>query len=180
MKLLLFTLSLFLIPSYAQASEGGFFTWNLVWSAANVIVLIAGIVYLYKRFHGERFFKMRKDKIEKLIDEAMDVKQKAAARHEEITEQLTQFDKTNREIMDSITARAEKEKQAVFDEGQVMIDRMKRESRSIMDAEVQKAKQMINDHLKDQLYGLSKDYIKKNINEDTQHNVTNNFIKRIK
>jgi F0F1-type ATP synthase membrane subunit b/b' len=168
------------MPSLAQADEGSFFTMNLVWSIVNFIILVAGFVYLYKKFHGEKFFKTRKDTIEKLIDEAMDLKEKATTRHDEAAKQLTEFDTTRKEIMDDMNARAEKEKQEIAEEGNEMVQRIKKEGERIADAEVQKAKELISEHLQTQLYELSKEYIEKSMDVDSQKHVTDNFIRKIK
>ncbi len=173
-------LYLFLIPSVAQADEGSFFTMNLVWSIINFIILVAGFVYLYKRFHGEKFFKMRKDTIEKLINEAMDVKQKAVNRHDAAVKQIDEFEKIRKEIMDDVNARAEKEKQEIIEEGDEMVRRIKKDGERIADAEVQKAKELISEHLQTQLYALSKEYIEKSMDIDSQKHVTDNFIRKIK
>ncbi len=168
------------MPSLAQAEEGSFFTMNLVWSIVNFVILVAGFVYLYKKFHGEKFFKTRKDNIEKLIREAMDVKEKATTRHDEAAKQLKEFDITRKEIMDDMNARAEKEKQEIAGEGTEMLARIKKEGERIADAEVQKAKELISEHLQTQLYELSKEYIEKSMDVGSQKNVTDNFIRKIK
>ncbi len=173
-------LYLFFIPSIAQADEGSFFTMNLVWSIVNFLILIAGFVYLYKKFHGEKLFKTRKDNIEKLIGEAMEVKNRAMTRHYEAEQQLREFDKTKKEIMDDMNARAEREKQEISDEGKEMLARIKKEGERIADAEVQKAKELLSEHLQTQLYDLSKEYIEKSMDADSQKNVTDNFIRKIK
>lgn len=172
-------LSIFLLPSFAHAGEEGFFTLNLLWSIINFVILVAGFVYLYKKFHGEKFFKTRKENIEKLISEAMDLKQKAMDRHGDAEKQLSQFDKINKEITDDMNARAEKEKQAIVDEGGLMIKRLKQEGERISDTEIQKAKEMITDHIKSQLYELSKQYIEGSIDDNAQHNVTDKFIGKV-
>ena len=172
--------SLFFIPSVAQANEGNFFTMNLVWSIVNFIILIAGFVYLYKKFHGEKLFKTRKETIEKLIAEAMDVKQRAMARHNEAEQQLREFDKTKQEIMDDMNARAEQEKREILEEGKEMLARIKKEGERIADAEVQKAKELLSEHLQTQIYDLSKEFIEKSMDADSQKNVTETFIRKIK
>lgn len=168
------------MPSIARAGEGGFFTMNLAWSFINFIILVAGFVYLYRRFHGEKFFKTRKDNIEKLISEAMDVKQKAVQRHDEIVKQLNAFGSTRKQIIDDMNSRAEKEKRAVLDEGQEMIERIKREGQRIVDAEVQKAKGLISGYLQARLYELSKEHIEKSMDRDSQKHVADSFIRKIK
>ena len=173
-------LYLLIIPSIAQADEGSFFTMNLVWSIVNFLILIAGFVYLYKKFHGEKLFKTRKDGIEKLIGEAMEVKNRAMTRHNDAEQQLREFDKTKKEIMDDMNARAEREKQEIMDEGKEMLARIKKEGERIADAEVQKAKELLSEHLQTQLYDLSKEYIEKSMDADSQKNVTDNFIRKIK
>ncbi|MGB9735418.1 MAG: hypothetical protein ACP5JP_04165 [bacterium] len=183
MKKILFIVICLLLPSIAwadQESFSDFFTMNLIWSIINFIILVAGFVYLYKRFHGEKIFKTRKDNIEKLIAEAMDVKQKAITRHNEITKQLNEFDKTRQAIIDDINTRAEKEKQQILQEGEEMVARVKKEGDRIVEAEVQKAKEMINDHLQMQLYELTKEYIEKSMDIESQKNVTDNFIRKLK
>ena len=181
MKNFLFILLyLFFVPSIAQADEGSFFTMNLVWSIVNFVILIAGFVYLYKKFHGEKLFKTRKENIEKLIDEAMDVKKRAMTRHSDAEQQLRAFDKTKKEIMDDMNARAEQEKQEIVDEGKEMLARIKKEGERIADAEVQKAKALLSEHLQTQLYDLSKEFIEKSMDADSQKNVTDTFIRKIK
>jgi len=183
MKKFIFIVMYLLLPSIAQAGEESFkdfFTMNLIWSIINFIILVAGLVYLYKKFHGEKFFETRKDNIEKLINEAMDVKQKAINRHNEVTKHLSEFDKTRQAIVDDMTARAEKEKQQIMQDGEEMIARIKKEGERIVEAEVQKAKEMVNAHLQTQLYELSKEYIEKSMDVDAQKNVTDNFVRKIK
>ena len=172
--------SLLFMPSLAQASEGSFFTMNLVWSIVNFIILIAGFVYLYKKFHGEKLFKTRKETIEKLIGEAMDIKQRAMTRHHDAEQQLREFDKTKKEIMDDMNARAEQEKREILEEGKEMLARIKKEGERIADAEVQKAKELLSEHLQTQMYDLSKEFIEKSMDTDSQKNVTETFIRKIK
>ncbi len=57
---------------------------------------------------------------------------------------------------------------------------MKKEGDRIVEAEVQKAKEMINDHLQMQLYELTKEYIEKSMDIESQKNVTDNFIRKLK
>lgn len=183
MKKILFIIVYLLLPITAWANEESFkdfFTMNLVWSIINFIILVAGFVYLYKRFHGEKIFKTRKENIEKLITDAMEVKQKAINRHNEVKQQLSEFDKTSQAIIHDMDLRAEKEKQQIIAEGEEMIARVKKEGDRIVEAEVQKAKEMINEHLQTQLYELSKEYIEKTIDEKSQKNVTENFVRKLK
>ncbi len=178
-NLIVVILSVVLIPAVAQADEGQFFTMNLVWSIVNFIILIGGFVYLYKKFHGENLFKTRKKNIEKLIDEAMDVQQKASKRNNEARQQLDQFEKIRHEIMDDMNARAEREKQEIIDEGNEIIGRIKKEGGRIADAEIQKAKESISGHIQTQLYALSKDYIETSIDAESQKHVTDSFIRKL-
>ncbi|MCL5878252.1 MAG: hypothetical protein M1428_00430, partial [Deltaproteobacteria bacterium] len=95
-------------------------------------------------------------------------------------QQLREFDKTKKEIMDDMNARAEREKQEISDEGKEMLARIKKEGGRIADAEVQKAKELLSEHLQTKLYDLSKEYIEKSMDADSQKNVTDNFIRKIK
>ncbi len=178
-NLIVVIFSILAMPGLAQADEGHFFTMNLVWSIVNFIILVGGFVYLYKKFHGENLFKTRKQNIEKLIDEAMDVQQKASKRHDEASRQLDQFEKIRHEIVDDMNARAEQEKREIMNEGNEMIGRIKKEGERIADAEIQKAKEMISEHIQTQLYDLSKEYIEKSIDADSQKNITDNVIRKI-
>ncbi len=168
------------IPAVAQASEQGFFTMNLVWSIVNFVILVVGFVYLYRRFHGEKFFQTRKANIEKLIGEAMDVKHKALQRHDDIVGQMDAFDRSRQQIIDDMNARTEQEKRAILDEGQEMIERIKKEGQRIVDAEVQKAKDLIGEHVQGTLYELSKAQIERAMDSDAQKSVSDNFIRKLK
>ncbi len=49
----------------------------------------------------------------------------------------------------------------------------------MMNEKIQKAKEMISEHIQTQLYDLSKEYIEKSIDADSQKNITDNVIRKI-
>ncbi len=172
--------SVLLIPSIAYGAEGNFFTMNLLWSAINFIIMVAGFVYLYKRFHGTEMFKKRKNGIEKLINEAEDLKQRATKRYNDAAEQLNSFEQTRKEIMDDMRKNTEKEKQTISAEGNAMIERLKKESGQLVEGEVEKAKEMITEEVRKQIYLLTKEHIERSIDKDSQEKITDTFIRNLK
>nr|QCI08372.1 ATP synthase CF0 subunit I [Ptilothamnion sphaericum] len=133
----------FISQSSLEFSQGISFNSNfLEANVINIVLLLAGLVYVLTKFLGSILIE-RQDKVILAINESEERLQQANIRLNEANKQLEQTKLIIKQIMQEAEITAERVRQSILDQGELDIEKLKSSSKSsIFSAESQVKRQI--------------------------------------
>jgi F-type H+-transporting ATPase subunit b len=159
------TFHLFLFNAVAFAAEGGEAPESLfkeyLWPVINFLVLLALLVYGFKKADIKGYFKKRTELIEQTLNEARQAKELAQKALAEVEERLKVKDKEIQEIIASAKYSGEREKVRLAEEGEKMKEKILEQAKTNIDFELKRAKESI----KEEAVGIAMELAEKKLKE---------------
>lgn len=133
----------FICQSYLSVHDSISFNSNfLEANVINILLLLAGLIYILKNFLGSILVE-RQDKVILAINESEERLQQANIRLDEANKQLVQTQLVIRQIIQEAEITAERVRQSILDQGKIDVDKLKSSSKtSIISAESQVKRQI--------------------------------------
>jgi F-type H+-transporting ATPase subunit b len=156
---------LFLFSTAAFAAEGGEAPESLfkeyLWPVINFLVLLAILIYAFKKADVKGYFKKRTELIEQSLNEARQAKELAQKALAEVEERLKVKDKEIEEIVASAKYSGEREKARLAEEGEKMKEKLMEQARTNIEFELKRAKESI----KEEAVGIAMELAEKKLKE---------------
>jgi len=152
---------------------------NLLWFTLNFLALVA-ILYKYGKKPISDMFAARREKILKQYNELLEKKKEAEARYIELQEKLKNLEKEAKEIYENYVQQGIKEKERIIKEAEEQAERIKQQAELYIQQEVEKATAMLREEIAEASVKLAEEILRKNITEEDQKKIFNDFINEIK
>ncbi|HUJ19614.1 MAG TPA: ATP synthase F0 subunit B [Nitrospirota bacterium] len=185
LKQLLFCLTITLTAAFAfaeEAAEGGHeqITFLGDWLPRLVnFGIIAGVVVYFMRKPVRDFFKNRSLEIAKAIQESKEARERSTAALAEMERKVKDLEAETSRLLEDARSRAEKDKQALIDEGRKMVSDIDAQVKQGVDLEVQKAKTALQAEASMLAVDLSEKSIKEKIGPQDHERIVKEYITKV-
>jgi len=185
LKQLLFCLAITLTAALAfaeEAAEGGHeqITFLGDWLPRLVnFAIIAGVVVYFMRKPVRDFFMNRSLEIAKAIQESKEARERSTAALAEMERKVKDLEAETSRLLEDARSRAEKDKQALIDEGRKMVSDIDAQVKQGVDLEVQKAKTALQAEASMLAVDLSEKSIREKIGPQDHERIVKEYITKV-
>jgi F-type H+-transporting ATPase subunit b len=165
------------LPATASEGTGGGLA-DLVWPVANLLILIAALVY-FGRQPIRAFFATRQDRIRGDLDAAAAALTEAEARHTEWQRKLTRLDAEMARIREQARERAEAERKHILADASASAERIRRDARTAVDQELRRAREELRREAAELAVELAAEMLRARVNEADRGRLVDDFIDTI-
>jgi len=171
-------LGLSLLPTRAFAggneAEGG----ELIWQAANLVIVLA-LLFYYGRKPIIEFFASRRAAITHDLDSAAQLLEQAESRNASIQRRLIDLDAQREEIRENTRRRAEDESEQILAEARLSAERIRDEASSAIDQELRRAHEELRREAADLALELAANLLREKITDMDRERLVDEFVTRI-
>lgn len=178
--------SLLACAALASASSGGAegahspsIIQAYLWPVINFLVLVAVMVFMFKKMDVKGYFKKRTELIEQTLREAREAKELARKALAEVEERLKTKDAEIAEIMASAKQSGEKEKAVLVEEGDRLKAKILEQAKTNIDFELKQAKEAIKQEAVLIAMELAEKKIREKLTKDEQMRLLEESISKI-
>jgi F-type H+-transporting ATPase subunit b len=172
---------------FALASEGGGHggaqesveMTDLLSRTINFILLVVILYFAMRKAAVKDFFKGRREEIRKKLDELRKGKEEAEQRYSELEKKLKEFEAKRAEIVEQFKAEGLSEKERIIAEARERAKQMVAQAELTVQREIQVAKNRLEAELFDIAAQKAREIIVREIKEDDQDHLINEFIERV-
>ncbi len=169
------------LTGLAFANEGGNSSaegYLLLWKTINTLILIGGLVLVYKKWLGPALEKRRKNVADMVLEakKSMEDSEKALKEAElKLEEAKQKFDETIRLAKET----AEQERQVAIKEAEEIASRIKAQAEETIDVEIKKAQAELRKYAVHKAIEISEKIIKEKMNPELEKEIINKTIKAL-
>jgi len=145
----------------------------------NFALLVIILALVLKKSNAFGFFSDRVEDIKKKMDRLQSERDEAEARYKEIEAKLKDFESEKREILESARRDGETEKEKIIEEAQHRVAQMMAQVEVTIEQEIKDAKVRLKSEVADLAAQKARDIITREMNEDDQDRLVNEFIERV-
>ncbi len=172
-------LSFFLLTGEAFAAEGGGGgLGEIVWRTINLAILIL-LLYWFGRNMVGGFFRERRERIRKSIEEAEQARAEAERKHREYSKRLANIEKQIEAIHAELREEGERERDKIIEEATRFAERIKEQAKLAAEQEAKKVMERVRGEVADLLVGLAEERLEKELTEEDQKRLVEDFLKRV-
>lgn len=173
-------LALVFFPVDAFAAGGGEFPWaSWATSIVNLIIYIGIIVYFAGPKIQEHFASRRENLLQDL-NAAKDLRLRAEAKLEEVSQRLEKLEEERKSIMDEYHEQGMREKERLVAEAQRQVEKMRADAEMVIKQEVRRAVQSIEQEAIDLALGLAENMVKEKVDDKVQTELVDGYLNDIK
>lgn len=174
---------LLLGPGSALAEEGGHGVssakaWDLIWRIINFVVMFVILIFVLKK-PISRFFSNRRETIAQTLADLEAKKAEAEERFKKIEDKLSELDVEREKIIAEYIKGGQEEKEKIIANAHEMADRIKQQAEVTIQQELKAAKDGLMREIADMSASMAEDMIRKNINEDDQRRLVEEYITKV-
>jgi F-type H+-transporting ATPase subunit b len=177
------TFHVLLFSAVALAAEGGEAHESLfkeyLWPVVNFLVLLALLIYGFKKADIKGYFKKRTELIEQTLNEARQAKELAQKALAEVEERLKVKDKEIEEIVASAKYSGEREKARLAEEGERMKEKIMEQARTNIEFELKRAKETIKEEAVEIAMELAEKKLKEKMTKEEQMKLLEESVAKI-
>jgi F-type H+-transporting ATPase subunit b len=177
------TFHLLLFSAVAFAAEGGEAHESIfkeyLWPVLNFVVLLALLIYGFKKADIKGYFKKRTELIEQTLNEARQAKELAQKALAEVEERLKVKDKEIEEIVASAKYSGEREKARLAEEGERMKEKIMEQARTNIEFELKRAKESIKEEAVEIAMELAEKKLKEKMTKEEQMKLLEESVAKI-
>ncbi len=152
---------------------------NLLWFSINFLVFLF-ILYKLLKKPVVNFFKNRKENFLKEYEELLTKKKAAEAKYLELQEKIKNLKVEAEAIYQNYIEQGIREKERILEEAKQQAERLKEYAQLYIVQEIEKAKDTLRKELAEEALSLAEEILRKNISQEDQKNLFNNFLEQIK
>jgi F-type H+-transporting ATPase subunit b len=177
------TFHILFFSAAALAAEGGEAQESLfkeyLWPVINFLVLLALLIYGFKKADIKGYFKKRTELIEQTLNEARQAKELAQKALAEVEERLKVKDKEIEEIVASAKYSGEREKARLAEEGERMKEKIMEQARTNIEFELKRAKETIKEEAVEIAMELAEKKLKGKMTKEEQMKLLEESVAKI-
>jgi F-type H+-transporting ATPase subunit b len=177
------TFHLILFSAAAFAAEGREAQESLfkeyLWPVINFLVLLALLIYGFKKADIKGYFKKRTELIEQTLNEARQAKELAQKALAEVEDRLKMKDKEIEEIVASAKYSGEREKARLAEEGERMKEKIMEQARTNIEFELKRAKESIKEEAVEIAMELAEKKLKEKMTKEEQMKLLEESVAKI-
>jgi F-type H+-transporting ATPase subunit b len=177
------TFHMLLYSAAAFAAEGGEAQESLfkayLWPVINFLVLLALLIYGFKKADIKGYFKKRTELIEQTLNEARQAKELAQKALAEVEERLKMKDKEIEEIVAAAKYSGEREKARLAEEGERMKEKIMEQAKTNIEFELKRAKESIKEEAVEIAMELAEKKLKEKMTKEEQMKLLEESVAKI-
>ncbi len=174
--MVIITAGIVLASSGDSEHETSIMDW--VWRFLNFAILVA-ILVVFMGKPMKEYFKKRTELIEKSIKDAAEAKSAAEKALKDIEEKLKLKDDEIKKIMESARKSGEADRDALVEDGKIMIERLKEQAKLNIEMELKQAKEVLKADAASLAIELAEKKIKDRLSHDDQMKILEESLKKI-
>jgi F-type H+-transporting ATPase subunit b len=151
---------------------------DLFWRIMNFAVLLGALVFLLRKPLAQGLEARRKG-IEDQLGDLEQQKQDAEKQLAETKQKMARLDQEVEKIIAEYVKEGEAAKARILEEAKVAAERFQEQAKKNIENEFQKAKEQLKADMSDQAVALAEALIKKNINDDDQKVIIDEYLKKV-
>ncbi len=163
---------------HGGAQESGQMT-DLLARTVNFILLLVILYFAMRKAAVKEFFRGRREQIKKKLDDLRKGKEEAERRYSELEKKLEEFEARKGEILEQFKTEGLAEKERIISEARERADQMVAQAELTVRREIQGAKSRLQAELFDVAAQKAKEIIVREIREEDQDNLINEFIEKV-
>ncbi len=174
--------SIFPLILLAAEAEGAHEAVNIKLEILRIVNFLVFAFLLYK-FAGKaviNFFKTRRDGIERAITESERAREEAERRYQEVLKRIENADNEIKQILEHAQKEKEEQINLIRKETQLMIERIKEQSRAAADLEIKRAKIELQKEAVDLAVSLAEGLLKEKLTLEDQKRLIKDYITKVK
>ncbi len=141
--------------------------------------ILAGVLVFFTRKPFRDFFKSRTVDIQKSIEESKRAREQAIRALNELEQKIKETEAEAQKLVSEATARAEKDKQALIDEGKKVVADIQAQVKESVEVETQKAKTVLAVEAALLSIDLAEGRIKEKINSQDHERIVKEYISKV-
>lgn len=163
----------------AAASEGGSGgLGDLAWPAANLLILLAALVYFGRR-PIQDFFASRQDRIRDDLDAAAAALAEAETRHADWQRKLVELDAEMTRIREQARERAEAERRHILADASAAAERIRGDARAAVDQELRRAREELRREAAELALEIAGETLRARITDADRSRLVDDFIETV-
>jgi len=167
------------IVGLALASEGGIDEGKLeIWKVVNTLVLVAGLVVVYKKWIGPALEKRRTD-VATLVEEAKKAKEESEKNLKEAEKKLEEAKIKFQETLKIAKETAENEREQAIKEAEEIANRIKKQAEEMIEVEIARAQNELRKYAVRKAIEISEKLVKENVNPEIEKEMIEKTLKAL-
>jgi F-type H+-transporting ATPase subunit b len=164
----------------AWAAEGGTSMWpDFFYRLLNFSVMVAVLIFVFKKFNMKGFFTKRTEKIANTLNELETKKKEAEKTYEEYKEKLAQLDKETDRILQEYVELGEREKAKIIANAEKAATEIREQTDIAIEQEIKSAKAELQRDIAELSVTAAETMLKEKIGEEDQKKLVNDFMKKV-
>ena len=164
----------------AWASEGGPSKWpDFFYRLLNFTIMVAVLVFLFKKLNLKDFFTKRTEKIANTLNDLEAKKKEAEKTYEDYKKKLAELDKETERILQEYMEQGEREKSRIIANAEKAAAEIREQTEIAIQQEVQSAKAELQREIADLSVTAAEGLLKKKIGEEDQQQLVDDFMKKV-
>lgn len=164
-------------PAFA-AEGGGEQGGSLFWQVANVLLLLAVLVY-FARKPVLAFLAGRRDTIAKSLEGSAELLSESERRLAEWSRRAANLDEEAESIRQAVRRAAEAEGDRIVADAEVTAERIRQSARAVAERELRMAQEALRREAADLAVGLAAKILREQVNEGDRTRLLDEFIERV-
>jgi len=152
---------------------------DLLYRTINFVLLIVILYFAMRKANAKEFFRGRREGIRKKLEDLRKGKEEAEQRYSELERKLKEFEAKKAEIIEQFKAEGRAEKEKIIAEAKERAEQMIAQAELTVQREIQGAKKRLQTELFDTAAQKAQEIIIREIKEEDQDHLINEFIERV-
>ncbi len=162
----------------AQAASGDGNASSLLWTAFNLAVLLAVIVY-FARKPLATFFTERRDTIRSELEEAESLRREVEGRFADWQRKLVDLDQEIQQLRSGVIHRAEAEGERIRADARASAERMRREAAAAIDQELRRSRQALREEAAELAVTLAGELLGQSVEMRDHERLVDEFVAKV-
>lgn len=151
---------------------------DLIWRTMNFVVLAGVLIFLLKKPLAKALASRRQG-IKEELDDLEKQKQEAQEELREYQEKLNQLDKEIEKIVADYIKEGEAVKDKIIEEAKASAEKLQEQAKKNIEHEFEKARRSLKAEMADQAVAMAEELIKKNIKDEDQERIVNEYLEKV-
>jgi F-type H+-transporting ATPase subunit b len=152
---------------------------DFLYRTINFVLLVVILFFAMRKAGVKDFFRDRREKIKKKLDDLLKGKEEAEQRYRELEKRLEEFEAKKAEILEQFRAEGLAEKERIIAEARERAEQMVAQAELTIRREIQGAKSRLQAELFDIAAQKAEEIIVREIKEKDQDHLINEFIEKV-
>lgn len=160
------------------ASEGGAGAGELLWTAANLVVLLAVLVY-FGRKPVQVFFQERRDRVRRELREAEELRREVESRIAAWQRKLGALDQELGRLAALSREQAEAERERILADARATAERIQRDAAAVVDQELRRSRQELRREAAELTVRLAGELLSRQVTDADRDRLLDEFIENV-